>query len=147
MSYPFKKILCPVQFEDSEQTALALAAQMAKDMDATVCLLHVVQNMQATDAPDIAVSADASAQDDARLKLQKLAAEMLAGLKSEVLTRVAAPGETSSAVLEAATNLDADLIILKTHGRHGLAHFIMGSVAEQVVRRAQCPVLTLTDTD
>lgn len=45
-----------------------------------------------------------------------------------------------------ATDLDADLIVLKTHGRQGLAHFIMGSVAEQVARRAHCPVLTLTST-
>jgi universal stress protein A len=147
MSYPFRKILCPVQFEDSEQTALTLASQMAKDMDATVYLLHVVQNIQAVDAPDTAVTADTSAEDDARLKLQEMAAEKLAGLKSEFLTRVAPPGETSSIVLEAAADVDADLIVLKTHGRHGLAHFVMGSVAEQIVRRARCPVLTLTSTD
>jgi universal stress protein A len=147
MPYPFKKILCPVQFEDSEQTALTMAAQMAKDMDATVYLLHIMQNMQAVDAPDNVVSKDTSAEDDARLKLQKMAAEMLAGLKSEVLARVAPPGETSSAVLEAAADLGIDLIVLKTHGRRGLAHFVMGSVAEQIVRRADCPVLTLTSTD
>ena len=146
MSYPFKKILCPVQFEDSEQTALALAVQMAKDMDATVYLLHIVQNMQAIDAPDNAAGA-ADVEQEARLKLQKMADEMLAGLKSESLTRLAAPAETSRVLLEAAAQIDADLIVLKTHGRHGLAHFIMGSVAEQVVRRARCPVLTLTSTD
>jgi universal stress protein A len=146
MSYPFKKILCPVQFEDSEQTALALAVQMAKDMDATVYLLHIVQNMQAIDAPDNAAGA-ADVEHEARLKLQKMADEMLAGLKSESLTRLAAPAETSRVLLEAAAQIDADLIVLKTHGRHGLAHFIMGSVAEQVVRRARCPVLTLTSTD
>jgi nucleotide-binding universal stress UspA family protein len=146
MSYPFKKILCPVQFEDSEQTALALAVQMAKDMNATVYLLHIVQNMQAIDAPDNAAGA-ADVEHEARLKLQKMADEMLAGLKSESLTRLAAPAETSRVLLEAAAQIDADLIVLKTHGRHGLAHFIMGSVAEQVVRRARCPVLTLTSTD
>ena len=101
MSYPFKKILCPVQFEDSEQTALALAVQMAKDMDATVYLLHIVQNMQAIDAPDNAAGA-ADVEHEARLKLQKMADEMLAGLKSESLTRLAAPAETSRVLLEAA---------------------------------------------
>jgi nucleotide-binding universal stress UspA family protein len=146
MSYPFKKILCPIQFEDSEQMALTLASQMAKDMGATVYLLHVVLNMQAVDAPETAVTADKSAEDDARLKLQAIAAEKLAGLKFEIVTRVAGPGDTSRAVLEVATDLDADLIVLKTHGRHGLAHFVMGSVAEQVVRRAHCSVLTLTST-
>lgn len=146
MSYPFKKILCPIQFEDSEQMALTLASQMAKDMGATVYLLHVVLNMQAVDAPETAVTADKSAEDDARLKLQPIAAEKLAGLKFEIVTRVAGPGDTSRAVLEVAADLDADLIVLKTHGRHGLAHFVMGSVAEQVVRRAHCSVLTLTAT-
>ncbi len=146
MPYPFKKILCPIQFEDSEQIALTLAAQMAKDMGATVYLLHVVLIMQAVDAPEPAVNANKSAEDDARLKLEGIAAERLAGLKFEVVTRVAGPGDTSRAVLEAATELDTDLIVLKTHGRHGLAHFVMGSVAEQVVRRAHCSVLTLTST-
>ena len=82
----------------------------------------------------------------ARLRLQALAAERLAGLKSEAITRIARPGEAAGAVLQVATELDTDLIVLKTHGRSGLAHFIMGSVAEQIVRRAHCAVLTLTST-
>lgn len=145
MSYPFKKILCPVQFDDSEQVSLDLAAHLAKDMDATVYLLHIVPIL-AVDAPDITVSANTQAEDDARLRLQALAAERLAGLKSEAITRVARPGEAAGAVLQVATELDTDLIVLKTHGRSGLAHFIMGSVAEQIVRRAHCAVLTLTST-
>jgi nucleotide-binding universal stress UspA family protein len=145
MSYPFKKILCPVQFDDSEQVSLDLAAHLAKDMDATVYLLHVVPILS-VDAPDITVSANTQAEDDARLRLQALAAERLAGLKSEAITRIARPGEAAGAVLQVATELDTDLIVLKTHGRSGLAHFIMGSVAEQIVRRAHCAVLTLTST-
>ena len=74
MSYPFKKILCPVQFDDSEQVSLDLASRLAKDMDATVYLLHVVPIL-AVDAPDITVSADTQAEDKARLRLQALAAE------------------------------------------------------------------------
>jgi universal stress protein A len=148
MSYPFKKILCPIQFEDSEQTALTLASQMAKGMDATIYLLHVVAIVEAVDAPEAVVAAaKKGAEDEARLKLQTMAAEELGGLKYEAITRVLDVGsETSKVVLEVATDLDSDLIVLKTHARHGLAHFLMGSVAEQVVRRAPCPVLTLTST-
>ena len=62
------------------------------------------------------------------------------------MTRVATPGEAAKAVLEVAPELDTDLVILKTHVRSGPAHFIMGSVAEQIVRRAHCSVLTLTST-
>ena len=141
-----RKFSVPYNSRRSEQTALTLAAQMAKDMDATVYLLHIVQNMQAIDAPDNAAGA-ADVEHEARLKLQKMADEMVAGLKSESLTRLAAPAETARVLLEAAAEIDADLIVLKTHGRRGIAHFIMGSVAEQVVRRARCPVLTLTSTD
>ena len=61
MHYPFKKILCPIQFEDSDQTALMLASQIAKHMDATIYLLNVVIMMQAVDAPDAAVAANKSA--------------------------------------------------------------------------------------
>ena len=144
MAYPFKKILCPVQFDDSEQVALDLASHLAKDMDATVYLLHVVPILP-IDAPDT-VPVNTHAEDDARLRLQALAAERLAGLKSEVVARIARPGEAAGAVLQVARELDTDLIVLKTHGRSGLAHFVMGSVAEQVVRRAHCAVLTLTST-
>jgi nucleotide-binding universal stress UspA family protein len=146
MSYPFKKILCPVQFDESEPVALDLASRMAKDIDATVYLLHVVLTLPAIGAPEAAEASHARTEDEAGLRLQKLADEKLAGLKSEVITRVAGPGEVARTVLEVATELDTDLILLKTHGRTGLAHFIMGSVAEQIVRRAHCAVLTLTST-
>jgi universal stress protein A len=145
MPYPFKKIVCPIQLDDSEQVAMDLAARMAKDMDATVYLLHVVP-LVPIDAPNVTITAHTQAEENARLRLQALAAEILAGLKSEVITKIAGPGEVAKTVLEAATELDADLIVLKTHGRSGLAHFVMGSVAEQIVRRAHCAVLTLTST-
>jgi nucleotide-binding universal stress UspA family protein len=145
MSYPFKKILCPVQLDDSEQVALDLASRLAKDIDATVYLMHVVPILP-IDAPNVTITVHTQAADEASLRLQELAAKELAGLKSEIITRVAGPGEVARTVLEVATELDTDLIVLKTHGRSGLAHFIMGSVAEQIVRRAHCPVLTLTST-
>ncbi len=145
MSYPFKKILCPVQLDDSEQIALDLASHLAKDMDATVYLLHVVPIMP-IDAPNVTITVDTQAEENARARLQAIAAERLAGLKSEIITKIAGPGEAARSVLEAAAELDSDLIVLKTHGRSGLAHFVMGSVAEQVVRRAHCAVLTLTST-
>jgi len=146
MSYPFKKILCPIQFDESEQNALDLASQMARGIDAQVYLLHVVLILPTIGAPDATEASQGHTEDDARLRLQKLADDRLAGVKSEVITRAAGPGEVARAVLEVATELDSDLILLKTHGRTGLAHFIMGSVAEQIVRRAHCPVLTLTST-
>ncbi len=146
MSYPFNKILCPVQFDDPDFVALGLTRQIAKDTGGMVYLLHVVPIIPAIGEPETGVTVHAHAEDDARKRLQETAEKQLAGLKSELLTRVAGPGETAKAVLEAAREVDADLIVMKTHGRQGLAHFIMGSVAEQVVRQAHCAVLTLTST-
>src|ERR1035437_664809 len=123
MSYPFKKILCPVQFDDPQLAAVGLASQVAKDMGATVYLLHVVPIVPAIGEPETGVTVHAHAEDEARQRLQGIAAEKLAGRKSEIVTRVAGPGEIATAVLETARDVDADLIVLKTHGRHGLAHF------------------------
>lgn len=146
MSYPFKKILCPVQFDDPEFVALGLTRQIAGEAGGTVYLLHVVPIIPAIGEPETGVTVHARAEDDARKRLLETAEKQLAGLKCEVMTRVAGPGETAKAVLEAARDVDADLIVMKTHGRQGIAHFIMGSVAEQVVRQAHCAVLTLTAT-
>jgi hypothetical protein len=108
MSYPFKKILCPVQLDDSEQVALDLASRLAKDMDATVYLMHVAPILP-IDAPNVTISVHTQAADEASLRLQELPAKELAGLKSEIITRVAGPGEVARTVLEVATELDTDL--------------------------------------
>lgn len=146
MSYPFKKILCPVQFDDPEFVALGLSSQIAKDTGATLYLLHVVPIIPAIGEPETGVTVHARAEDEARKRLEAAGVERLAGIKYEVMTRVAGPGEVARAVLEAANDVNCDLVVMKTHGRKGLAHFIMGSVAEQVVRQAHCAVLTLTST-
>jgi nucleotide-binding universal stress UspA family protein len=56
----------------------------------------------------------------------------------------AAPRALARAVVTVASEIDADLIVMKTHGRNGLSHLILGSVAEEAVRSAPCPVLTFT---
>ena len=74
-------------------------------------------------------------------ELVKLAREHIpATVRYETLVVNGWPGE---AVLKAARDLDADLIVMGTHGRRGLAHLMIGSVAERVVRAAPCPVLTV----
>jgi len=66
------------------------------------------------------------------------------GIKHQLVTHFAGNAEISATIIQAAKDVAADLIVMKTHGRHGIAHFIIGSVAEHVVREAPCPVLTLT---
>jgi len=74
----------------------------------------------------------------------EIARQHLGGVKYKSHTASASPRALAKAVVRVATELEADLIVLKTHGRRGLSHLILGSVAEEVVRTAPCPVLTLT---
>ena len=66
------------------------------------------------------------------------------GVRADTLMTV---GTTHHEITDCAERIDADLIVIGTHGRTGLAHVLMGSVAEKVVRKAPCPVLTVRDPE
>jgi nucleotide-binding universal stress UspA family protein len=76
----------------------------------------------------------------AREKLQEIAQERFGGTRCEIITRLS--GDPATGILEAEKELDADLVVMATHGRTGIAHFILGSVAEKVVRESRCPIFT-----
>jgi universal stress protein A len=140
MAYPFKKILCPIDFDDNSIAALETAAEMARQLDATVEVLHVVPIVVQPGASQVQVDVYAAEEESSKAKLARLAKAHLAGVKYELKTAVALP---STAILRAEKNLDADVIVMSTHGRRGLSRLFMGSVAERVVREAHCPVLTV----
>ncbi|MGH7933717.1 MAG: universal stress protein [Candidatus Binataceae bacterium] len=144
MAYPFRTILKPMQFDDPELIAFQVAKQIAQEHNATLCLLHIVPIVPAIGEPHVGVTVHAHEEDRAKKQLQEIADQNLAGVKYQILTRVAGPTDTAKAVVQTAREVNADLIVMKTHGRHGLAHMLMGSVTEQVVREAPCAVLTLT---
>lgn len=128
----FKKILCPIDFDGQAASALELAARIARPMGAEVCVVHVV-------------SADAQAergwQKGEAVQLEKMADEKLSGLPHDFIVR---SGAAQLEVLNAAADLGADLIVMPTHGRAGLKRLVLGSVAEQVIRKSPVPVLTLS---
>jgi universal stress protein A len=140
MAYPFKKILCPIDFDENSIAALATAAKMARQFDATVEVVHVVPIVVQPGGTQVYADVYATEEQSSKAKLAELAKFHLAGVKYELRTTVALP---SAAILHAAKNLGADVIVMSTHGRRGLSHLFMGSVAERVVREAQCPVLTV----
>jgi universal stress protein A len=146
MPYPFRVILVPIQFDDPALVALGVAKKMAKDMGATIHLHHVVPILPAIGEAKIADTAHIAEEGKAKQSLQQIADREMAGVKYQIHTNVAAPNETAEAIIRLAKEIDADLIVLKTHGRQGLAHLIMGSVAEEVVRTAPCMVLALTSS-
>jgi nucleotide-binding universal stress UspA family protein len=81
--------------------------------------------------------------DQAQKHLEEWRAEAEKLVGAPRVTAAPAVGEPSAEILEAAREAKSDLIVVGTHGRTGLEHALMGSIAERVVRRAHCPVLTV----
>jgi universal stress protein A len=146
MAYPYRSILSPIQFDDPSRVALGLAKQIAMTHGATLHLLHVVPKLPAFGESAISEGEHTTEEVKAETRLREIASSDLGGVKSVIHTCLAAPRGLARAVVQIAGEVDADLIALKTHGRTGISHFFVGSVAEEVVRTAPCAVLTLTPT-
>ncbi|MBM3778986.1 MAG: universal stress protein [Acidimicrobiia bacterium] len=140
-------ILVPVDFSDHSEAAVTYAAQLAERLGASLNLLHVVEDPVATGA----WGSDLQVPDLPRIRehIARASEERLKTFADTVGTG-GAPfvttvlvGRAHDAILDCAREIDADLIVMGTRGRSGLAHMLMGSVAERVVRHAACPVLTL----
>ncbi|HVA40281.1 MAG TPA: universal stress protein [Candidatus Binataceae bacterium] len=146
MGYPYKIILCPVDFDDNSMAALAHARRLAADMGATIHLLHVLPILPMLADHGVAVGGDEAAEEEAQRRLKDLVRRRLSRISTEIHTRIAFVSEVPKNILAFARELDADLIVMATHGRGTIGHLIFGSVTEAVVRNAVCPVLTLRFT-
>jgi nucleotide-binding universal stress UspA family protein len=139
---PIKTILHPTDFSACSTDAFRVACSLAHDYGARLIVLHV------TSLPDLAYKGYAlpDAPVGAEEYLTKVR-EDLARLQpsdSQVpVERRLEEGDPVAEILRVAAATGTNLIVLGTHGRTGLGHLLMGSVAEQVVRNATCPVLTL----
>ncbi len=143
-----KNILCPLDFSENSQEALQYAMHlMLKDDDATLYLVHVVDSrvfdysgpMYEQEVPLMRVELDQSTREQLE---KKLLAEVPEEIQNRVETTILF-GVPFLEIIMAAKDKNIDLIVIGTHGRTGLAHMIMGSVAEKVVRKAPCPVLSV----
>src|SRR5258708_16570167 len=103
---------------------------MAQDSGGTVHLLDVVPMVPAIGEPAVSAAMHSCEEDKAIEELKKIAHKHLKGLKCELHTRFAALKGLAKAINQVAVGVDAALIVLKTHGRHGFAHLVLGSVAE-----------------
>ena len=130
----FTRILIPTDFSPSAAAALALAREHFPD--ASRCLLHVLDPKRIASSLTSSVSAKEDREGMEGEEMARL--EELARPGEEYQVRVGTPAEI---ILQEADSWGADLIVMGTHGRTGLAHFMNGSVAEMVVRRAHGPVL------
>jgi nucleotide-binding universal stress UspA family protein len=141
-----RRLLVPTDFSKYSDAALKYAGAFAQKFNADVFLLHVVQDLSLfyPEAVLVAPAAVPTVQqflDAARAALDRT----LAGLQlpGVVVHPCVVEGAPYDAIVRFAADKEIDLIVMGTHGRTGLAHLFMGSVAEKVVRKAPCPVLTV----
>jgi len=150
-SLPFelRHILVPVDFSDTSKKAIQYAVPFGAAFDAEVLLLHVMQPysvpVELGYMPPQWAESQREFVKSARDELDKLCArEIGARARSQVQVREGVPWQE---IIAAARETCADLIILATHGRTGLRHVLLGSVAERVVRHAPCPVLVVRERE
>jgi nucleotide-binding universal stress UspA family protein len=141
----YHRILWPTDFSPLAKAALPHAVGLAGDTGAELMVLHVLPSLAAYAVPDLSgalsVSLQRKTRDAAQKELHRLETQVKAS-NIRVQT-ILAEGVPFFQILRAAKQLRCDLIVLATHGRTGLVHAIMGSVAENVIRRAPCAVLTI----
>jgi universal stress protein A len=143
-----KKILVPVDYSPSSKLALEWALVMAESMDASVHVLHTWEVPHYL-RPDLTVWSGEISEtlaDHTRAEADKGMRGFLAAAKVEGRPNVTSqvlPGTPYATILEVVKQQGFDLIAMGTHGRTGVAHLLLGSVAEKVVRHAPCPVLTI----
>jgi universal stress protein A len=134
--------LVPIDFSEYAEQALEYAIALADKLQARLTLLHVIHDLP-IGAGDMASALPYEYMQEIEAGVQQSMEELLdrardAGLEGDV---VIVHGVPFQAILDAAEDRNVDLIIMGTHGRTGLPHALMGSVAEKVVRLASCPVL------
>jgi nucleotide-binding universal stress UspA family protein len=147
MMAPVIKILVPTDFSETADAALEYAKTLAGQLGASLHLLHVFSDPYAVaaNAPDGCAALPPTlrerAREDARECLRKrLTPEEEARFAG---TYAIVMGLTARQIVEFADENGMNLIVMGTHGRRGVAHLLLGSVAEHVVRTAACPVLTV----
>lgn len=148
----WKRLLVPHDFSACAARALRLAVDLAKVQGSEVILLHV-SDLPSNLEPETKISPEGEGQSLAvgdyatrggRQRLEALAAPLRAA--GHRVESVAVVGEIDEKILEAARELRADAIVIGTHGREGLSHLLLGSVAEKIVRRSPIPVVTVRTT-
>ncbi len=140
-----KKILVPTDYSDHSEKAIRYGIELASKFNSELHLFHAVEFTPVMYgegggflSPDAAMEIEA----DAARHLESLEVDGANGLR---VVRKVVQGHPFVAIVQYAKENDIDLLVLGTHGRGAIAHMLLGSVAEQVVRKAPCPVLVVRD--
>jgi len=146
LMYKYKTILAPVDFSDGSDNALNHAKDIAKSMDATIHIVHVISPIfYPTGIEFISedlIQAEKDLEIKANDKLQDIKSTLdEQSIKSKI--QFLRGGNASTQILAYADDEDIDLICIATHGSSGFERFLFGSTTEKIIRKAKCPVLVV----
>lgn len=133
------KVLFPVDFSKGFQPALDLAMSLARDHQGELILLHIEELPLAYGGGEFYYGSP----EPEREHLERMLDEIVVSDPNIPVRRLVAMGSPGSGIVSFATDEGVSFIVMPTHGRTGLRRLLMGSVAEEVVRKASCPVITV----
>lgn len=133
------KILFPTDFSTLAQAALETATSLARDRGAKLLIVHVQEPSLAYASGEFYYGIEApDRREQQRLLHEVVPSDPTVGYEHRLIT-----GSPAEVIVDLAETEGVDMIVLATHGRTGLFRLLMGSVAEAIVRKAKCPVLTI----
>lgn len=141
--FPRNKVVVPIDFSDSSTAAVQTAAQLV----ANPADLHVLHVLVPLDYMHPGALTPAFDEGERKELAQRHLAEFLARLGLSAVQAVVRLGDPGLDITEYADEIQSDLIVIPSHGYHGVKRFLLGSVAERVIRHAHCPVLVLRRPD
>lgn len=136
--FSIRTILCPTDFSEPSEAAIRTAEAMARDCGARLILLHVAELPAMVAAEGVLMHPVDFDPNQERERLDAVA--ITPGVDAE---RTFVLGVAVDDILRVAAERKCDLIVIGTHGRTGLGRLVMGSVAESIIRKAPCPVLSV----
>lgn len=140
MNIQINKILCPVDFSHPGKYAFDYACAVAKRHDASLEILHIAE--ASAYAEDELPPGQISVEESLQQQLKEWAKKADCPAETNLIA-----GIPYIEIVKRAEEIHADMIVIGTHGRTGMKHLLIGSVAERVVRTAPCPVLTVRHPD
>jgi universal stress protein A len=146
MERMIQKIVVPIDFSEASERAARYAARLAFRLDASLHLIHVLSEIPVSPGPLEFYTGESA---ESREQRYQHALDGMTALTKSIAadptwcTTEVRSGAIAENVAKAVVDYGADLVIMSTHGRTGLSHLMMGSVAERVIRTAPCPVLAI----
>ena len=145
ISFAVRKILAPIDLSPASEKALSYAVDLAGEFGSEITLLYILEPMAST-FEELLVTVPEPPNGNQLSKAEKILKALAARVRGRGIDKVKAAfrrGIASHEIVEAATELDVDLIVIATHGFTGWKHFAIGTTAKHVAHAAPCPVLVV----